>query len=261
MNILEEIIAYKKNEVAQQKTAMRVEQLEQFGFFSEPCLSLKASLLDKNKTGIITEFKRRSPSKGIINDNADVFEVTRAYTAAGASGLSVLTDNKFFGGSTDDLIKARVNGIPVLRKDFMIDEYQLVEAKALGADVILLIAACLSPEKVRELATRAKQLGMEVLLEIHAEEELDHLCDEVDMVGVNNRNLKTFTVDLEQSIRLSESIGNSKLRVAESGINSPQNIRYLQQHGFDGFLIGERFMKEADPGQAFKEFAAQLRDT
>lgn len=260
MNILEEIIAYKKIEVAQQKIAMRVEQLEQFGFFSEPCLSLKESLLDKNKTGIITEFKRRSPSKGIINNEADVFKVTAAYTAAGASGLSILTDTKFFGGSTDDLIKARVNGIPVLRKDFMIDEYQLVEAKALGADVILLIAACLTPEKVRELATRAKQLGMEVLLEIHAEEELDHICDEVDMVGVNNRNLKTFTVDLEQSIRLSESIGNSKLRIAESGISSPQNVRYLQQHGFDGFLIGERFMKEADPGRAFKEFAAQLRD-
>jgi indole-3-glycerol phosphate synthase len=260
MNILDEIIAYKKTEVAQQKIAMRAGQWEQFGFFSEPCLSLKASLLDNSKTGIITEFKRRSPSKGIINDQADVFQVTAAYTAAGASGLSVLTDAKFFGGSTDDLIKARINRIPVLRKDFMIDEYQLIEAKAIGADVILLIAACLSPERVRELASRAKQLGMEVLLEIHADEELDHICDEVDMVGVNNRNLKTFTVDLEQSIRLSERIGNSKLRIAESGISSPQNIRYLQQHGFDGFLIGERFMKEADPGQAFKQFAAQLKN-
>lgn len=260
MNILEEIIAYKKTEVARQKIAMRVDQLENFGFFNEPTLSLKASLLDKSKTGIITEFKRRSPSKGIINDKADVFAVTRAYTDAGASGLSILTDSNFFGGSTDDLIKARINRIPILRKDFIIDEYQLIEAKAVGADVILLIAACLSPEKVRELAARAKQLNLEVLLEIHAEEELDHICDEVDMVGVNNRNLKTFTVDLEQSIRLSESIGNSKLRIAESGINSPENIRYLQQYGFDGFLIGERFMKEADPGAAFKKFAAALRN-
>lgn len=260
MNILEEIVAYKKHEVAKQKIAMRVEQLENFGFFNEPTLSLKASLLDKSKTGIITEFKRKSPSKGIINDTADVFEVTRAYAEGGASGLSILTDANFFGGSTDDLIKARINRTPILRKDFIIDEYQLIEAKAIGADVILLIAACLTPEKVKELATRTKQLGMEVLLEIHAEEELDHICDEVDMVGVNNRNLKTFTVDLEQSIRLSESIGNSKLRVAESGINSPENIRYLQQHGFEGFLIGERFMKEANPGQAFKKFAEALRN-
>ncbi len=259
MNILDEIIAYKKNEVARQKIAMRVEQLEKFGFFNEPALSLRDSLLDKNKTGIITEFKRRSPSKGVINDKADVFKVTADYAAAGASGLSVLTDAHFFGGSADDLIKAKINRIPILRKDFIIDEYQLIEAKSIGADAILLIAACLSPEKVKELAARTKQLGMEVLLEIHAEEELDHICDEVDMVGVNNRNLKTFTVDLEQSVRLSEKIGNNKLRIAESGINSVEDIRYLSEHGFNGFLIGERFMKEPDPGEAFKKFAEELR--
>lgn len=256
MNILKEIVAYKKTEVARQKTLMRADQLEKFGFFSEPSLSLKASI--KDRTGIITEFKRRSPSKGIINDTADVFETTRAYTDGGASGLSVLTDSKFFGGSTDDLIKARINRIPILRKDFIIDEYQVIEAKAIGADVILLIAACLSPQEVKELAAKTKQLGMEVLLEIHDEEELDHICDEVDLVGVNNRNLKTFTVDLEQSIRLAEKIGNAKLRIAESGISSPEDLKYLQQHGFDGFLIGERFMKEANPGNAFKKFVDQL---
>jgi len=256
MNILEEIIAYKKIEVARQKTLMRVDQLEKFGFFSEPALSLKKSI--KDKTGIITEFKRRSPSKGIINDTADVFEVTRDYTEAGASGLSVLTDSKFFGGSTDDLIKARINRIPILRKDFIIDEYQIIEAKSIGADVILLIAACLNPQEVRALAAKAKQLGMEVLLEVHHEEELGHICDEIDLVGVNNRNLKTFTVDLEQSIRLANRIGNGKLRIAESGISSPGNLKYLQQHGFDGFLIGERFMKEANPGNAFKKFIQDL---
>jgi indole-3-glycerol phosphate synthase len=258
MNILEEIIAYKKNEVAKQKTMMRVDQLEKFGFFNEPSLSLKASIKDRSKTAIITEFKRKSPSKGIINDAADVFEVTSDYTAAGASGLSVLTDSKFFGGSTDDLIKARINRIPILRKDFIIDEYQLIEAKSIGADVILLIAACLTPQEVRTFAARTKQLGMEVLLEIHDEEELGHICDEVDLVGVNNRDLKTFTVDLEQSIKLGDKIGKGKLRIAESGINSPGNLKYLQQHGFDGFLIGERFMKEQKPGRAFKKFVEEL---
>jgi len=258
MNILEEIIAYKRTEVARQKTLMPLVQLEKFGFFSEPALSLKASLLNKNKTGIIAEFKRQSPSKGIINSEADVFEVTAAYTANGASGLSVLTDAKFFGGSADDLIKSRINSLPILRKDFIIDEYQVVEAKSLGADVILLIAACLTPTEVKQLAGKAKELGLEVLLEIHAEVELDHICDEVDIVGVNNRDLKTFTVDLEQSARLVEKIGGGKLKIAESGIHQPEDILYLGQNGFDGFLIGERFMKEPDPGKAFEDFVEKL---
>ena len=259
MNILEEIVAFKKTEVARQKTLMPVLQLERFGFFGEQTLSLKASLQDPNKTRIITEFKRRSPSKGMINGDADVFAITAAYTAAGASGLSVLTDSKFFGGSADDLIKARINRIPILRKDFIIDEYQVIEAKALGADVVLLIAACLDKLQVRQLAKQAKALRLEVLLEIHDENELDHICDEVDLVGVNNRNLKTFSVDLEQSIRLSEKIGNGKLTIAESGINDPANITYLAKHGFNGFLIGERFMREPDPGAAFREFVRNLR--
>lgn len=258
MNILEEIIAYKKTEVARQKTILRAGQLEKFGFFSEPTRSLKASVLDKTKTGIIAEFKRQSPSKGVINGEADVFEVTRAYTAHGASGLSVLTDAKFFGGSADDLIKARINSIPILRKEFIIDEYQLIEAKSMGADAILLIAACLTPIEVRRLAAAAKDLNLEVLLELHAEVELDHICDEVDLVGVNNRNLKTFTVDLEQSIRLVEKIGGGKVKIAESGIHRPEDIQYLGRNGFDGFLVGERFMKEPDPGKAFAAFVEKL---
>ena len=259
MNILEEIIAFKKTEVERQKVVMRTEQLEKFGFFNEPSLSLKASLKDKTKTRIIAEFKRKSPSKGVINADADVFAITSAYAAGGAAGISVLTDTKFFGGSTDDLIKARINRIPVLRKDFIIDEYQLIEAKAIGADVVLLIAACLDKQQTLQLAKQAKKLGLEVLLEIHDENELDHICDEVDLVGVNNRNLKTFSVDLEQSIRLSEKIGNGKLTIAESGINDPADIVYLANHGFNGFLVGERFMREADPGKAFKEFVQNLK--
>ncbi|MGB8194176.1 MAG: indole-3-glycerol phosphate synthase TrpC [Chitinophagaceae bacterium] len=258
MNILEEIIAYKKTEVAERKTLMRVDQLEKFGFFDSECLSLKASLTDPAKTGIIAEFKRRSPSKGVINDKADVFAVTASYASHGASGLSILTDEHFFGGNSDDLIMARVQQVPILRKDFIIDEYQLIEAKALGADVILLIAACLNVQDVQRLAARTKDLGMEVLLEIHNEEELGHICDKVDLVGVNNRNLKTFTVDLEQSIRLSEKIGDQKLKIAESGISQVENIVYLKQHGFNGFLIGERFMKEPDPGSAFIKFVSEL---
>ena len=259
MNILEEIVAFKKTEVERQKVAMRPEQLEKFGFFNEPSLSLKASLKDKTKTSIIAEFKRKSPSKGVINADADVFAITSAYAAGGAAGISVLTDTKFFGGSTDDLIKARINRIPVLRKDFIIDEYQLIEAKAIGADVVLLIAACLDKQQTLQLAKQAKKLGLEVLLEIHDENELDHICDEVDLVGVNNRNLKTFSVDLEQSIRLSEKIGNGKLTIAESGINDPADIVYLANHGFNGFLVGERFMREPDPGKAFKEFVQNLK--
>lgn len=259
MNILDEIIAYKKLEVAERKKLMTAHQFENFGFYNSQPLSLKASLLDPAKTGIIAEFKKRSPSKGIINDTADVFAVTGLYASQGASGISVLTDSKFFGGSIDDLIKARINSVPILRKEFIIDEYQITEAKAIGADVILLIAACLTPAEVKSLGAFAKGLGLEVLLEIHAEEELEHICDEVDLVGVNNRNLKTFTVDLEQSIRLAEKIGDDKLKIAESGISNVENILYLKQHGFTGFLIGERFMKEIDPGKAFMNFVRELK--
>ncbi|HJW16084.1 MAG TPA: indole-3-glycerol phosphate synthase TrpC, partial [Flavisolibacter sp.] len=168
------------------------------------------------------------------------------------------TDHEFFGGSLDDLISARDNGLPLLRKDFMIDEYQVTEAKAFGADVILLIAACLSPLRVKELAQKAKDLGLEVLLELHDESELGHICEGIDLVGVNNRNLKTFEVDLEHSIRLAKSIGNDYVKVAESGINDVDNIRYLKAHGFQGFLIGEYFMKQTSPMEAFKNFSYSL---
>lgn len=256
MNILEKIISFKRQEVEERKKTTPVGVLEQSPFFARRTLSLKESLLAR--TGIIAEFKRRSPSRGVINDRVSVEDVTKGYAGAGASCLSVLTDEQFFGGTSDDLRAARVNSIPILRKDFMIDEYQIVEARAIGADVILLIAACLSPAEVQRLARFAGSLGLEVLLEIHSEEELGHICDETTVVGVNNRDLKTFTVDIERSIRLSKRIPRGKLLVAESGINDTATILHMKKAGFQGFLVGEHFMKEEDPGAAFAAFVGEL---
>ncbi len=258
MNILEKIIEHKRREVQQRKKEVDVKALEAERFFTRQTYSLKQFVSDPAKTGIIAEYKRKSPSKGIINDRDSVESVTGMYAANGASGISVLTDYNFFGGSLDDLIAARDNDVPLLRKEFMIDEYQIVEAKAFGADVILLIAACLSPNEVKDLAIAARKLRLEVLLELHDESELDHICDEIDLVGVNNRNLKNFEVDLEHSVRMAEKIGEGFIKIAESGINDVNNIRYLKQHGFKGFLIGEYFMKQEDPGKAFKEFTYSL---
>lgn len=258
MNILDKIIEYKRKEVAEKKQLISESLLRENDLFKRPVFSLKEFLLDEGKTGIIAEFKRRSPSKGIINDQVDVADITAGYTRFGASGLSVLTDEAFFGGSREDLVKARENLIPILRKDFIIDEYQIVEAKAMGADVILLIAACLSPEEVRSLAGFARKLDLEVLLELHGEEELDHICDETELIGINNRDLKTFAVDIERSLMMAEKIPSNKLKIAESGISTIENVRLFQQHGFRGFLIGENFMKEAQPGEAFHKFIAQL---
>lgn len=258
MNILETIIAHKHGEVAQRKQEWPVAVLEKERFFQRQTLSLKKFLLDEKKTGIIAEYKRQSPSKGIINNRDSVEAVTKAYFGYGASGISILTDHKFFGGSLDDLVAARDNSLPLLRKDFTIDEYQLIEAKAFGADVILLIAACLSPQQVKTLSAAAKNLGLEVLLELHNESELEHICNTVDLVGVNNRNLKNFEVDLEHSVRLAQQIDDSFIKVAESGINDVKNIHYLKQYGFRGFLIGEYFMKQQSPMMAFKDFSYQL---
>lgn len=258
MNILETIIEQKQKEVAFNKVQTPVETLRTSAHYDRPCLSLKSFLLDPSKTGIIAEFKRRSPSKGIIHPNPDVLAITTAYCEGGASALSVLTDENFFGGSNDDLMLARKNTIPILRKDFIIDPYQIEEAKSIGADVILLIAACLTKEEVQSLASYAIALGLEVLLELHDESELNHVCDEIDIVGVNNRNLKTFEVDIEQSIRMANQIDPSKVLVAESGISGIDQIKYFKEKGFSGFLMGEYFMKHADPGEAFKDFVKQL---
>lgn len=258
MNILETIIAKKKIEVAALKRNKSIADFENGPFFKNKVIDFKKYLLREDKTGIIAEFKRRSPSKGIINGTSTVEEVTKAYTKFGASGLSILTDEEFFGGSLDDLLAATINEVPLLRKDFIIDEYQLLESKAYGAEVILLIAACLAKDEVKHLATFAKNIGLNVLLEIHNDEEMEHICDDVDVVGINNRDLKTFTVDVERSIELSKKIPFGKIKISESGLDNAATIRLLKENGFKGFLMGEKFMKEKDPGEAFKMFVDEL---
>ncbi|MEP7111405.1 MAG: indole-3-glycerol phosphate synthase TrpC [Ferruginibacter sp.] len=259
MNILDKIIAHKKIEIDKAKEKLSFDELMRTDLFSRPVFSLKQFLLDDSKTGIIAEFKRQSPSKGIINGTADVAEVTAAYTLYGASCLSVLTDGHFFGGAADDLRKARINNIPILRKDFIIDEYQVAESRAMGADVILLIAACLTPGRVKELAVFANKLQLETLLEIHSEEELQHICAETEIVGINNRDLKTFIVDINRSLELSKKIPMDKIKISESGINDVETICIFRKAGFKGFLIGENFMKQPDPTIAFAGFVEQLK--
>lgn len=258
-NILTEIVAHKHTEVAARKQQRSVEELEQVSWFKRTPLSLAHFLRDTEKTGIIAEFKRRSPSKGIINGDATVQDVTTAYTRYGASGLSVLTDEKYFGGSSDDLQQARaLNNIPILRKDFIVDEYQILEAKAIGADVILLIAECLSKQEVAQLAAFANNQGLEVLLEVHSGDQLDKVTDHIQLVGVNNRDLTTFKVDFNRSCELAPQIPDGKCKVAESGISNTDAIVTLKQAGFQGFLIGEHFMKQENPQRAFEHFVTEL---
>lgn len=262
MNILDRIVEAKAKEVELAKSSRGLKELESSPMFARTCLSMVRSL-EHSSTGIIAEFKRASPSKGVINETAKPEEIARAYARYGAAGISVLTDQSFFGGSMQDLVEARlaVSATPLLRKDFIIDEYQLLEAKASGADVILLIAACLSPDKVQSLAQFAHSLGLEVLLEVHGEDELSHLCNEVDLVGVNNRNLKTFDVDIERSAQLAKKMPVDKPWISESGISDVDSIFYLRGFGFRGFLIGENFMKEPDPAIAFAHFTEKLTST
>lgn len=262
-NILDRIVARKKEEIVLAKRQITADQLKGSELFARDCYSLKEFINDPLKTGIIAEFKRSSPSKGVINDRSSVTEVTTGYVAAGASALSVLTDSAFFGGSYIDLITARnVNQIPILRKDFMLEEYQVLEAKAWGADVILLIASILHPDEVKTLASFAKSLGMSVLLEVHNQRELERsLCDELDAVGVNNRNLNDFSVSLEHSYNLVSHIPDQFLKVSESGISDPKIINGLKAAGFKGFLIGENFMKEKHPGASMEEFVKNMKDS
>lgn len=258
-NILAKIVEYKKIEVAKRKQQISIATLEAMPLFVQQSYSLKSNLLNPQLTGIIAEFKRQSPSKGVINDKASVADVAKAYTQFGAAGISVLTDNHFFGGHIDDLSIAVKNPIPVLRKEFIIDEFQLIETKAYGASVILLIAACLTPEQTKSLASFAKSLGLEVLLEIHDEIELGHVTDEVDFVGINNRSLKSFEVNIEHSLALKNQLPNGKLSIAESGIYSIETFKLLKQEGFNGFLMGEFFMKQEDPAAAFETFVQAIK--
>ncbi len=260
MDILEKIIAHKRNEVAEAKGLYPVKLLEQSIFFSSPTVSLKKYVQRDDKTGIIAEFKRKSPSKGVINAYASVERTSIGYMQAGASALSILTDKNFFGGSNDDLKTARkYNFCPILRKDFTIDEYQIIEAKSIGADAILLIAAVLSPAEIKKLVAFAHSLGLEVLLEVHDAAELKSNLDSgADLVGVNNRNLKTFEVSLEVSKTLADLIPDGVVGVSESGISTPANIIELRKYGYQGFLIGENFMRHSRPEEEAKNFTSEL---
>jgi len=260
LNILDKIIADKRKEVALRKQLIPVSQLEQSVLFDRKSPSLAQALRDSD-TGIIAEHKRRSPSKQVINHNLNVQDVASGYESAGACGMSVLTDGKYFGGSLDDLLLARAaSSFPLLRKEFMIDEYQILEAKAYGADVILLIAAVLSQSEIKSLSEFAKTLGMDVLLEVHNLEELQKsIMPSVDMLGVNNRNLKTFEVSLDISKNLSAEIPDEFVKVSESGISTIEAIKELRPFGYQGFLIGENFMKTDNPGRSAEAFIKELK--
>ncbi|EKF54995.1 indole-3-glycerol-phosphate synthase [Galbibacter marinus] len=260
MNILEKIFADKKKEVALKQSLIPISQLEQSVLFKRESPSLSSKLKNSN-TGIIAEHKRRSPSKSIINHDLNVEQVATGYKEAGVCGMSVLTDGKYFGGSLDDLLLARAAvDIPLLRKEFIFDPYQIIEAKAYGADVILLIAAILDKQQIKSLSETAKSIGLEVLLEVHNNEELQKsIMPSIDLLGVNNRNLKTFDVSLQTSKSLAELIPDDFVKVSESGISSTEAIKELQPFGFKGFLIGENFMKTDHPGASAKSFISQLQ--
>jgi indole-3-glycerol phosphate synthase len=261
MNILDKIVANTKKEVAERKSLVTAVELEYSPFFSRNCYKVTDFLVDPEKSGIIAEIKKQSPSKGIINDTISVEEVGVGYEKSGASAISVLTDFEFFGWRMDYLteVREKVN-IPVLRKDFMVDEYQVIEAKAIGADFILLIAACLTPEEMKKMATLAHSLGMQVLMEVHNKEELlRSIMPELDVIGVNNRNLKTFDVSIQTSLDLLEFIPDEFKKVSESGLSEVSDMKELKSAGFDGVLIGETFMKTEDPGEALAKLVKELK--
>ena len=260
--ILDEIIAHKEKEVADMMSLFPEKLLEKSLYFTTPVVSMKKYLTEPGRSGVIAEYKRKSPSKGIINDSAPVERTTIGYMQAGASALSILTDTEYFGGKNADLMTARkFNFCPILRKDFIVSKYQIMEAKSIGADVVLLIAAAMTPERLKELATFAKTLGLEVLMEVHDEDELKYnLHDEVDMIGVNNRDLKTFEVSLDVSKRLAEHIPDKYVKVAESGLKGPEDIVELKKYGYQGFLIGESFMTSGRPDRAAERLIQRVRD-
>jgi indole-3-glycerol phosphate synthase len=259
MNILDKIVIDKRKEVELRKSLIPTRQLESSVLFDRNTNSL-AEKLRRSQSGVIAEHKRRSPSKSVINQNLNVQDVAKGYETAGVCGMSVLTDGKYFGGSLDDLIVAKAScNLPLLRKEFIIDSYQIIEAKAYGADVILLIAAILTREEIKQLSELAKAINLDVLLEVHNKEELQKsIMPSLDMLGVNNRNLKTFEVSLETSKQLSEQIPDEFVKVSESGISSVEAIKALQPFGYKGFLIGENFMKTDNPGASAAEFINTL---
>ena len=260
MHILDTICRSKRLEIARQKEIMPLEDLKNsLNDTSRKKVSFKQAL-SGSASGIIAEFKRKSPSKGWINREADAAQVVRSYEEAGAAAISCLTDEPFFGGGFTDFAKARevTNRIPLLRKDFILDEYQLYQSKLMGADVVLLIAACLPADAITRFTAITHALDMEVLLEIHDETELASICPDVDVIGVNNRNLKTFVTDIRHTIELASRIPEQFLKISESGLSRPETVIELRQAGFRGFLMGENFMKTSNPGESLREFIRKL---
>jgi len=260
MFILDKINREKLLEIENAKKLCSIDELKDNPFFNRRINSLSSNLKKPDASGIISEFKIKSPSKGFIHPGAKVEEVTKGYVKAGVSGLSVLTDTLFFGGSLENLVKARkVNPfIPILRKDFILDPYQIYQAKAYGADVILLIAASLTKSQMEELSGVAAELHLEVLAEVHKEEEIEKVPSGVDLIGVNNRDLKTFNVDIQTSIRLFSMLPSHPVRISESGISSVENILKLKKTGYNGFLLGENFMKAENPAEACSNFIRDI---
>lgn len=253
-DILRAIIAHKRLEIDERKQVFPQRMLEERISLPQVCRSMQKRL-KASSHGIIAEFKRRSPSKGWINQAAKVTEIIPQYCSAGAAAVSILTDETYFGGSLKDITRVRnLCDLPILRKDFIIEEYQLLQAKAVQADAILLIAAAITKEECRQLAYEAHQLGLEVLLELHSEQEIDHINDYVDIIGVNNRHLGTFHTDIAQSLRLINLLPTDRPLISESGISSASILLDLQQKGFSGFLIGEHFMRSDQPGLSLKHF-------
>jgi len=261
MNILDKILFLKQKEVFKKKEFYPIKKLEKNIFFQRKCISL-IKKIKETKTGIIAEFKCKSPSKGIINKNVLVEKVVKDYENAGASGISILTEHYFFYGKNEDLIKSRsIVSIPLLRKDFILDEYQIIESKSMGADVILLIAEILSKEQIKNFSSLAESIDLEVIIEIHKENEINKITENKNIiVGINNRNLRTFIVNPEHCLKLSSKISNRYIKIAESGISDNiQKIFFLQKKGFKGFLIGEHFMKTNDPGKSCKNMIEALK--
>ena len=261
MNILDKIVNNTRTEVRERKQQVSIQDLEKSLYFSRDTYSMTDFLVDPEKSGIIAEIKKQSPSKGVINDKVSVEEVGIGYEKAGASAISVLTDLEFFGGKMEYLtaVRKKVN-IPLLRKDFIIDEYQLLEAKAIGADVVLLIAACLEPKELEYLAKFAQNLGLEVLMEVHDKDELErNINSSINVIGVNNRNLKTFETSIQTSLDLVDKIPSEFKKVSESGLKDASTLLQLKEAGFDGFLIGETFMKTELPWETLKELVSDIK--
>lgn len=258
MNILDKIIANKKTEVALHKAQFPIEHLLDPSFMERECVSFKNAIRNSD-SGIIAEFKRKSPSKGWIHPDARVESIIPEYTSGGAAAISVLTDQEFFGGNLNDLKRAReLTHIPILRKDFIIDEYQILQAKAFGADCILLIASALTQDEIKHFTLLARSIGIEVLIEVHEKKELDSIIITPDLIGVNNRNLKTFETSVDTSLMLYDDLPDEVIKISESGISSTESVYKLRQAGYDGFLMGENFMKEVSPGDVLKSFCQQI---